>query len=74
MDGRDPNGMTMFDLYLNRVHNGPNMAINPAPFGRWTLRRGAAQRRLFLRYKIHEWRVSCINYFTIQGMQVGRRI
>jgi hypothetical protein len=24
------------------------MAINLAPFGRWTLRRGAAHRRLFL--------------------------
>jgi hypothetical protein len=26
-----------------------NMAINPAPCGRWTLRHKAAQRRLFLR-------------------------
>jgi len=28
----------------------PNMALNPAPFGRWTLRDKAAQRRLALRY------------------------
>jgi len=26
----------------------PNMALNPAPFGRWTLRDNAAQRRLAL--------------------------
>ncbi|QRM20113.1 hypothetical protein GBK02_12300 [Dechloromonas sp. TW-R-39-2] len=26
-----------------------NMALNPAPFGRWTLRDKAAQRRLALR-------------------------
>ena len=28
----------------------PNMALNLAPFGRWTLRDNAAQRRLALRY------------------------
>ncbi len=28
----------------------PNMALNLAPFGRWTLRDKAAQRRLALRY------------------------
>ena len=28
----------------------PNMALNLAPFGRWTLRHKAAQRRLALRY------------------------
>ena len=27
----------------------PNMALNLAPFGRWTLRDKAAQRRLALR-------------------------
>ena len=27
----------------------PNMALNLAPFGRWTLRDRAAQRRLVLR-------------------------
>jgi hypothetical protein len=27
----------------------PNPALNPAPFGRWTLRDKAAQRRLALR-------------------------
>ena len=27
----------------------PNLALNPAPFGRWTLRDKAAQRRLALR-------------------------
>lgn len=27
----------------------PNMALNLAPFGRWTLRHKAAQRRLALR-------------------------
>jgi hypothetical protein len=30
-------------------NNTPNMAINFAPSGRWTLRRGAAHRQLFLR-------------------------
>jgi hypothetical protein len=29
---------------------GPNLALNLAPFGRWTLRDKAAQRRLVLRY------------------------
>lgn len=33
---------------LNRP--APNMALNLAPFGRWTLRDKAAQRRLALRY------------------------
>ena len=28
----------------------PNMALNLAPFSRWTLRDKAAQRRLALRY------------------------
>jgi hypothetical protein len=28
----------------------PNMVLNRAPFGRWTLRDKAAQRRLALRY------------------------
>jgi hypothetical protein len=28
----------------------PNPALNLAPFGRWTLRDKAAQRRLALRY------------------------
>ena len=28
----------------------PNMALNLAPFGRWTLRDKAAQRRLALRW------------------------
>ena len=27
----------------------PNLALNPAPFSRWTLRDEAAQRRLALR-------------------------
>ena len=31
----------------------PNMALNLAPFGRWTLRDKAAQRRLALRYALH---------------------
>jgi hypothetical protein len=31
----------------------PNMALNLAPFGRWTLRDKAAQRRLALRWGIH---------------------
>lgn len=35
-------------LYL-RSRQLHNMAINSAPFGRWTLRRGAAHRQLFLR-------------------------
>ncbi len=30
----------------------PNMALNLAPFGRWTLRDKAAQRRLALRYAV----------------------
>lgn len=30
----------------------PNMALNLAPFGRWTLRDEAAQRRLALRYAL----------------------
>ena len=30
-------------------HALPNMALNLAPFGRWTLRDEAAQRRLALR-------------------------
>jgi hypothetical protein len=29
----------------------PNPALNLAPFGRWTLRDKAAQRRLALRYR-----------------------
>lgn len=29
--------------------NTPNLALNLAPFGRWTLRDKAAQRRLALR-------------------------
>ena len=29
-----------------RVFERPNMALNLAPFGRWTLRDKAAQRRL----------------------------
>ncbi len=29
----------------------PNPALNLAPFGRWTLRDKAAQRRLALRYE-----------------------
>ena len=34
----------------------PNMALNLAPFGRWTLRHKAAQRRLALRYvQESEW-------------------
>jgi hypothetical protein len=28
----------------------PNPSLNPAPFGRWTLRDKAAQRRLAFRY------------------------
>ena len=28
----------------------PNLSLNLAPFGRWTLRDKAAQRRLALRY------------------------
>lgn len=31
----------------------PNMALNLAPFGRWTLRNKAAQRRLALRWGAH---------------------
>ncbi|MOA01329.1 hypothetical protein D3C78_1207330 [compost metagenome] len=31
------------------AHELPNMALNPAPFGRWTLRDKAAQRRLAIR-------------------------
>jgi len=30
-------------------HTAPNPALNLAPFGRWTLRDKAAQRRLALR-------------------------
>jgi hypothetical protein len=30
------------------------MALNLAPFGRWTLRDKAAQRRLALRYTAHQ--------------------
>jgi hypothetical protein len=30
------------------------MALNLAPFGRWTLRDKAAQRRLALRYALNE--------------------
>ena len=32
-----------------------NMALNLAPFGRWTLRDKAAQRRLALRQKAQQW-------------------
>jgi hypothetical protein len=31
------------------VRHAPNPALNLAPFGRWTLRNEAAQRRLALR-------------------------
>jgi hypothetical protein len=35
----------------------PNLALNLAPFGRWTLRDKAAQRRLALRVR-RAWRVT----------------
>ena len=31
------------------------MALNPVPFGHWTLRDKAAQRRLALRYASLDW-------------------
>jgi hypothetical protein len=31
----------------------PNSALNPVPFGRWTLRDETAQRQLALRYAFH---------------------
>jgi len=34
---------------LSLLQTKPNMALNLAPFGRWTLRDKAAQRRLALR-------------------------
>ncbi len=35
---------------MSHHNRHPNPALNPAPFGRWTLRDKAAQRRLALRY------------------------
>jgi len=37
-------------LQTQTVRERHNMAVNLAPFGRWTLRHKAAQRRLPLRY------------------------
>jgi hypothetical protein len=37
----------------------PNPAVDPAPFGRWTLRDKAAQRRSPLRYALKEAALSC---------------
>ena len=38
-----------------------NPALNPAPFGRWTLRDKAAQRRLALRYALKNQGYQCQN-------------
>ena len=50
----DPHSSRASGLVWERVGFGssatPNMALNLAPFGRWTLRDKAAQRRLALRY------------------------
>jgi len=32
------------------IDHSPNITLNPAPFGRWTLRDKAAQRRLASRW------------------------
>jgi hypothetical protein len=37
------------NCYLLSNHHAANPALNLAPFGRWTLRDKAAQRRLALR-------------------------
>jgi hypothetical protein len=41
----------------------PNPALNLAPFGRWTLRDKAAQRRVALRYASEEIVVVDICYY-----------
>jgi len=40
---------TIAATITGNVSHSPNMALNLAPFGRWTLREKAAQRRLALR-------------------------
>ncbi len=41
-------GYLNFLSFFTQKHM-PNLALNPAPFGRWTQRDKAAQRRLSLR-------------------------
>ncbi len=45
----------------------PNMALNLAPFGRWTLRDKAAQRRLALRV-CRAWHESSRVKVPVPGM------
>jgi hypothetical protein len=40
----------MLQIVMQQLNSMANPALNLAPFGRWTLRHGAAQRRLALRW------------------------
>ena len=52
---------TKFDVFLTMDQN---MALNPAPFGRWTLRDAAAQRRLALRWAAKTTLLDCSYGFS----------
>ena len=54
---------------MKSIHNKkPNPALNLAPFGRWTLRDKAAQRRLALRYASEE-----VSMLIIKRIEICRQ-